>query len=178
MTAPHLTATLKTITTTHANIASVRTALSRLPERMGLTDDYLRDAELAIANALQEIREWIADAEEAQAQARADAEGDTIRVLFARKQLNLEQVLQYIAPWEEGSVPEATRVKIIEQKSLTPEEYDTFVSDFFVDHDWLAGKGGTTGKMVLAIEVVCPGRQTLYVDPSGHNYARYVGIAA
>lgn len=103
---------------------------------------------------------------------------ETIQVLFARKQSNLKEVLEYIAPWEGGCVTKPTRVKITERKSLTTDEYDAFVSDFFADCDWLAGKGGflPTGES-LAIEVICPGRQTIYVDPQGFKYARYVGIA-
>jgi len=41
--------------------------------------------------------------------------------------------------------------------------------------EWLAGKGGWRGEIRLAIAVVAPDRETLYVDPSGSDYGRYVG---
>ncbi|MBF0342171.1 MAG: hypothetical protein HQL95_14595 [Magnetococcales bacterium] len=52
----------KGIADAQANIATARTALAGLPDHFGLADDYLRDAEIATASALQEIEEWIADA--------------------------------------------------------------------------------------------------------------------
>ncbi len=54
--------TKKEIAAAQASIATARTALAKLPDRFGLADDYLRDAEVATASALQEIEEWIADA--------------------------------------------------------------------------------------------------------------------
>ncbi|GHU15393.1 hypothetical protein AGMMS50225_28610 [Betaproteobacteria bacterium] len=45
------------------------------------------------------------------------------------------------------------------------------------DRDWLAGRGGylkDDGRSV--VEVSAPNRTTLFVDPSGSNYGRYVGI--
>ena len=41
--------------------------------------------------------------------------------------------------------------------------------------DWLSGKGGYVGEARLCVEVHAPGRPYLYVDPSGSDYARYVG---
>ena len=67
-------------------------------------------------------------------------------------------------------------VAIIETRQLSPWEYDDFVTNFFADRDWLAGKGGFKDKIRQAVEVTAPLRHTLYVDPSGHAYARYVGI--
>ena len=72
---------------------------------------------------------------------------------------------------------------------LTPEaaprvstaEYDAFVGDLFADHDWLKGNGGIEplpqgGQQRHVIELMAKDRQTLLVDPSGHGYARIVGI--
>ncbi|MBF0629276.1 MAG: hypothetical protein HQL91_13755 [Magnetococcales bacterium] len=58
-----LDTTKKEIATAQESITTARTALARLPDRFGLADDYLREAEIATAGALQEIEEWIADAE-------------------------------------------------------------------------------------------------------------------
>ncbi|MBF0339482.1 MAG: hypothetical protein HQL95_00790 [Magnetococcales bacterium] len=55
----------RNITAAQVNIDTARTALETAPDRFGLAEDYLHDAEIAITNALQEIEEWIADAENA-----------------------------------------------------------------------------------------------------------------
>jgi hypothetical protein len=42
---------------------------------------------------------------------------------------------------------------------------------------WLKGRGGWDKNGVRrAIALKCPGRITLYVDPSGYDYGRYVGV--
>jgi len=59
----------------------------------------------------------------------------------------------------------------------TADDYDRFASDLLAERDWLAGKGGWTRDGTrLAIAVTAPGRRTLFVDPSGASYARYVAI--
>ena len=73
------------------------------------------------------------------------------------------------------------QAKIIESRNLSPAEYDAFVGDLFADHDWLKGKGGIEplpqgGQQRHVIALMAKDRQTLLVDPSGHGYARIVGI--
>jgi hypothetical protein len=41
--------------------------------------------------------------------------------------------------------------------------------------DWLAGKGGFNNGSRVVIAVESEG-QTIYVNPEGHDYARYVGF--
>lgn len=94
-----------------------------------------------------------------------------------------------------------TTAFVEQKKELTPAAYDEFVLDFFKDYPWLAGKGGNGSNYkvpakygstsyynlpedirekwkekayTLVTEVSAPGRNTIYVDPQGHNYARYV----
>lgn len=71
-----------------------------------------------------------------------------------------------------------TLAVVTEKKRLSTTAYAEFVENLLTDRPWLAGKGG--GEMVdgvraaAVIEVTAPGRNTLYVNPEGHNYARYV----
>lgn len=55
-------------------------------------------------------------------------------------------------------------------------DYDDFTRTFLADRDWLAGKGGTHNGMWNVVEIVAPERTTLYVNPEGYAYARYVGM--
>lgn len=60
---------------------------------------------------------------------------------------------------------------------MTEAEYNAFIARPLAKREWLAGKGGYQGNIKQAIALVCPGRDTLYVDPSGSDYGRYVGRA-
>ncbi|WP_390622841.1 hypothetical protein ACEQUB_03342 [Ralstonia syzygii] len=100
--------------------------------------------------------------------------GDTIiqteklakRLPFARKPADLSEV--------RGK--EYVEVYVTETKELTTTEFDDFASGLLVSRDWLHGKGGRLGSY-LCIEVTAPGRPTLYVNPEGSDYARYVARA-
>ena len=52
---------------------------------------------------------------------------------------------------------------------------NAFIARPLAKREWLAGKGGYQGNIKQAIALVCPGRETLYIDPSGSDYGRYVG---
>lgn len=92
------------------------------------------------------------------------------------------------------------RCKVTEVVQMTCEEYDAFTHSLLTDRDWLSGKGGDCSeadlrevesfweytveeqeqwisqgyRLVLAVSA--PRRATIYVDPQGHDYARYVGM--
>jgi hypothetical protein len=67
--------------------------------------------------------------------------------------------------------------QISEVREMTEAEYNAFIARPLAKREWLAGKGGYQGNIKQAIALVCPGRETLYVDPSGSDYGRYVGRA-
>lgn len=93
-------------------------------------------------------------------------------------------------------------VKVEEEITMFPAEYNHFANNLLEDRWFLAGKGGTdstadvkidsredflalskeqveewrAGAYRLVIAIKCEGRKTLYVDPQGHDYARYVGL--
>ena len=96
----------------------------------------------------------------------------TIRARFARKPCSLDEVLHNTDP---SAPPESITIEC--RKELTTPEYDAFANTLLDDRDWLAGRGGHTNGQRQVVEVSAPGRTTLYVDPSGGNYGRYVGVA-
>lgn len=92
------------------------------------------------------------------------------------------------------------KVKITEIAELSKSDYRRFRQSLPTDFDFLAGKGGCDssadvpdvkhfwelnedqqkawrdGSYRLCVAVQCEGEPTLYVDPQGYNYARYVGL--
>ena len=95
-----------------------------------------------------------------------------IRARFTRKPCSLDEVLHNTDP---SAPPESITIEF--RKELTIGEYDAFASTLLEDRDWLAGCGGHTNGQRQVVEVSAPGRTTLYVDPSGGSYGRYVGVA-
>ena len=96
----------------------------------------------------------------------------TIRARFTRKPCSLDEVLHNSDP---SAPPESITIESC--KELAPAEYDAFANTLLEDCDWLTGHGGHANGHRKVVEVSAPGRTTLYVDPSGGNYGRYVGVA-
>jgi hypothetical protein len=92
--------------------------------------------------------------------------------------------------------------RVIETKVLSCAEWNELMRGLLTDRDWLAGKGGAESWAInfegrdgwcslseperalfretcflLVVAVQCAG-QTIYIDPEGYNYARYVAFAA
>lgn len=96
-----------------------------------------------------------------------------VLVRYARKPESLYEI-ESVLRYREGSV---YKTEIIETKDMTAAAYDSFVRRPLASRDWLAGKGGFRSKDIrLAIAVTAPERRTLYVDPSGSDYGRYIGM--
>ncbi len=95
-----------------------------------------------------------------------------IRTRFARKPYSLDEVLHNADP----SAP-LEPIEIELHKELTEAEYDAFAKTLLQDRDWLAGLGGHADGRRRVVAVSAPGRTTVFVDPSGSRYGRYVGIA-
>ena len=99
---------------------------------------------------------------------------ENIKVRFARKPYDLADVL---ASLRYGDL--ANYVEIESRHVMTEAEYDAFTAELLADRDWLAGRGGfLDGGGRSVVEVTAPNRTTLYVDPSGSHYGRYVGVRA
>lgn len=101
-----------------------------------------------------------------------------VKVKFSRKPVDLDEVLSVERNPEHF---DTHTCEIIESIEFTEKQYDTFTKSFMRNHDWLNGKGGykelENGFIRQVIEVSAPNRQTLFIDPSGYSYARYVGLA-
>ena len=96
----------------------------------------------------------------------------TIRARFTRKPCSLDEVLHNTDP---SPPPEIIAIEF--RKELTTADYDVFANTLLEDRDWLTGRGGHSNGKRSVVEVSAPGRTTLYVDPSGGSYGRYVGVA-
>jgi hypothetical protein len=96
----------------------------------------------------------------------------TIQVIYARKPSNWGEIFAETRP--HSSLPRPTVV--VETLELSEAEYIDFCESPLKPRGWLAGKGGWDANGVIkALALKCPGRATLYVDPSGSDYGRYVG---
>jgi hypothetical protein len=89
---------------------------------------------------------------------------------------------------------------VTEIAALTDEGFDAFTNCLLEPFEWLAGKGGSNAPgewpqidswddlsetqqklwqetcYNLVVAVTAPNRETIYVNPEGYGYARYVGI--
>ena len=96
----------------------------------------------------------------------------SIRARFTRKPCSIDEVHHNSDP---SAPPEVITIEF--RKELTATEYGAFANTLLEDRDWLAGRGGQSNGHRRVVEVSAPGRTTLYVDPSGSSYGRYVGVA-
>lgn len=93
------------------------------------------------------------------------------------------------------------RGRITDRALLTVEQFDILAENLLENMPFLEGKGGCRCDIdfpgvnslhqldpeqmevylknvyTLFVEVSAPGRETIYIDPQGHSYARYVGFA-
>lgn len=99
---------------------------------------------------------------------RQGTDMSNLRAIFASKPANLKEATFGGAP-----IP----IEIEGRREMTAAEYDGFTASLLEDRDWLAGKGGLRNGKAVVIEITAPNRKTLYIDASGFDYARYVGIA-
>ena len=72
---------------------------------------------------------------------------------------------------------EAEEVLSTETIKLTEAQYKAICNRPLNDYNFLAGKGGydDDGNRT-AIELACDGKPSLYTDPSGSSYCRYLGL--
>lgn len=104
-----------------------------------------------------------------------EAEARLVSAVFVRKPGDGARLVERL------SAEKPQQAKIVESREISTGEYDTFAEDLFADHAWLEGKGGIESspdgsRVRHVVEINAAQRQTLLVDPSGHGYARIVGI--
>ena len=97
----------------------------------------------------------------------------TVKTYLVRKPSDMDEVLELTQRY--GA--EATEVKVAETIHLDEETYKTVCDNPLMNFDFLVGKGGYDDDgMRQVIALTCKGYETLYADPSGSAYCRYLGI--
>lgn len=96
-----------------------------------------------------------------------------VHVRFARKPSSLQEMMAEI----NSPACETASCEVAETVTLTAEEYDTFTRLLYKDWDWLDGRGGDRNGVCQVVAVTAPARETLYVNPEGYSYARFIGTA-
>lgn len=102
----------------------------------------------------------------------------TVKTYMIRKPSDLQEVKQLTKSLIKERGVFAEEVKVVEKISLTPEQYKEVCSNPLNDYDFLTGKGGYDENDTReVIELACKGEKSLFADPSGSSYCRYLGIA-
>lgn len=96
----------------------------------------------------------------------------TVKTYLIRKPSDIQEVLEMSTLYPER----AEIVTISETIDLTPEQYREVQKNPLRDYEFLKGKGGYNDGWRTVVELTCKGKQTLYTDPSGSSYCRYLGV--
>lgn len=98
---------------------------------------------------------------------------NTVKVYLMRKPSDFEEVKtlckKYTHEAEEVLIEEIINLPLVWYETLCQHPLDNYI--------FLSGKGGYDDfghRKVVAIK--CQGKPTLYVDPSGSSYCRYMGV--
>ena len=97
----------------------------------------------------------------------------TVNTYMVRKPSDIEEVKNLTQKY----AYQAEEVVIAETIRLSPVWYEAVCQRPLDNYIFLSGKGGSNKdnqRQVLALE--CDGRPTLYADPSGSSYCRYLGM--
>jgi hypothetical protein len=123
---------------------------------------------------------------------------DLIQIALPRLNKN-DHIEDYIKQLRAGDY-ETNWARVERTYKMDAPTWNRFVQNLLEDQDWLAGKGGCCswtlpdadyfdlksdaeraewkrGVFIVVIAVCAPSGQTIYIDPQGYNYARYVGFA-
>lgn len=96
-----------------------------------------------------------------------------VKIYMVRKPSDIDEVIEL----SQRYYNQAEEVTVAETINLIPKQYNAICRAPLDDYNFLAGKGGyddENHRQVL--ELQCPGKPTLYVDPSGSSYCRYMGV--
>ena len=106
-----------------------------------------------------------------------------MKTTLSRKPTNLETVLHdcdEIRSWHNGE--DTIDYYIAEEKHLNASEWNSLIHNFLKDRDWIAAFTAEEyeddmEEGIGVLRVTGEGSEiALLIDPSGHHYARYVGI--
>jgi hypothetical protein len=96
-----------------------------------------------------------------------------ITIRFARKPSSLQEMKAEI----NSPDCEVAKCEVAETVRLTTGEYDAFTRLIYKEWSWLEGRGGDKGGIRQVVAITAPGRETLYANPEGYSYARFIGTA-
>ena len=97
----------------------------------------------------------------------------TVKTYMVRKPSDIEEVQNLTQQYAN----QADKVVIAETVHLSPTWYQVVYQRPLDNYIFLSGKGGyneDNQRQVVALE--CKGLPTLYADPSGSSYCRYLGL--
>ncbi len=97
---------------------------------------------------------------------------ERITIRFARKPGSLQEMKAEI----NSPGCEIATCEIAETVTLTTEAYDMFTRLIYKDWPWLDGRGGDRNGIRQVVAITAPERETLYANPEGYSYARYIGL--
>ena len=98
----------------------------------------------------------------------------TVKTYMVRKLSDLDEVKSTTR----ANSDKLETVAVVETINLTPLEYKVLCRNPLNDYDFLKGKGGYCEEHGYrqVIEIKAEGQPTLYADPSGSSYCRYLGL--
>jgi hypothetical protein len=78
-----------------------------------------------------------------------------------------------------GKIEEIKTVEVIEDIKLSDWEYRELIKSFPKgDNKMFSGKGGVNKDGIAkTIRIICQNHETLFINPEGYDYARYVGLS-
>lgn len=97
----------------------------------------------------------------------------TVKIYMVWKPSDIDEVMELCRRYN----MQAEEVTVVETVNLPPVWYNAVCRAPLDDYIFLSGKGGYDyGNHRQVVALKCAGKPTLYVDPSGSSYCRYMGI--
>ena len=98
----------------------------------------------------------------------------TVKTYMVRKPSDLDEVKSTTR----ANSDKLETVAVTETIKLTPAEYKRVCKHLLADYRFLKGKGGYSSEHEYrqVVEITADGQPTLYADPSGSSYCRYLGM--
>ena len=97
----------------------------------------------------------------------------TVKIYMVRKPSDIDEVIELCRKY----AAQAEEVVVAETVELPAVWYDAVCLYPLDDYIFLSGKGGYDDENHRQVVVLqCPGKPTLYFDPSGSSYCRYMGV--
>lgn len=97
----------------------------------------------------------------------------TVRIYMVRKPSDIDEIMILC----QRHADKTEKVLITETINLTQEQYNTICQAPLNNYNFLSGKGGYDNENHRhVVELKCTDLPTLFVDPSGSSYCRYMGI--